>query len=237
MPEQSALKSNPKQRKQILSSSITRVLLFTLLFSAYYILLSPIVETSIGRGLGNIFQTYSNQQVNLLTPIFDINVYAGEYSLTTAESKLNIASNTQLTTADPRVLAMNKFLTDYHSPMAPYAELFVTEADIYGLDWRIVAAVSGVESAFGNLIPLNTNNGWGWRGGPGGDWSNFPTWAEGIKEITRGLAEGYGIRMTPFQIEPIYCPPCAANPAHAWANGVTNFMYELEYYLDNLENL
>lgn len=142
-----------------------------------------------------------------------------------------------ITTSNPKVLAMQKFLIDYNSPMAMYADVFVTEAQKYGLDWRLVASISGVESSFGNIIPRGTNNAWGWKGGPGGDWSQFPNWGEGVKVITRGLANGYGINMTPYEIERHYCPPCYANPAHAWANGVTKYMYELNYYLKNLDKI
>lgn len=237
MPEDQGQMSNITGRKHILDSSITRVIAFSIVLVLYYVFLSPTVEEFLNQEIGNVLGTYSNEEVNRLTPVFDIHVYAGDYELGSTASKLNITSRTKLFTKDPRIAAMNKFLLDYHSPMATYAEVFITEAEKYGLDWRIVASISGVESAFGNLIPTDTNNGWGWRGGPGGDWSHFTTWADGIKEVTRGLGEGYGIHMTPFDIEPIYCPPCGRNPAHAWANGVTRFMNELSYYVDNLENI
>lgn len=144
---------------------------------------------------------------------------------------------TGIKTSDPRILAMKKFLIDYNSPMYPYSETFISEASKYGLDWRLVVSISGVESAFGNLIPYGSNNGWGWRGGPGGAYSIFKNWNEAIKTVTRGLAQGYGTNLTPFQIERRYCPPCYANPYHAWANGVTKFMNELDYYYLNLEKL
>lgn len=148
-----------------------------------------------------------------------------------------LSGSVGIQTSNPKILAMKKFLLDYNSPMYPYADVLVNEADKYGLDWRLVASISGVESAFGNLIPPRSNNGWGWRGGPAGAYSIFSTWGEGIKTVTSRLALGYGTTLTPFQIEPVYCPPCYANPAHAWANGVTRFMNELSYYLENLEKI
>ncbi len=237
MPETEQYLSNTNERKHIYDSSIIRVMFFIAILSVYYILISPFIENRINLILGNIIRETSQQQVNSLSPIFDVHVYAGDYNLSTEKYSQRISSRTKLLTVDPRIIAMNKFLSSYHSPMAPYAETFITEADKYGLDWRLVASISGVESAFGNIIPTDTNNGWGWRGGPGGNWSQFATWGDGIKEVTRGLAEGYGITLTPFDIEPVYCPPCGRNPAHAWANGVTNFMNQLDYYLDNLENI
>lgn len=156
-------------------------------------------------------------------------------SLTQSNNILD--GNVGIKTTNPKTLAMRKFLLDYSSPMYPYSNVLVEEAEKYGLDWRLVASISGVESAFGNLIPPGSNNGWGWRGGPGGAYSIFSNWGEGIKTVTSRLALGYGTDLTPFDIEPVYCPPCYANPAHAWANGVTRFMNELSYYLENLEKI
>ncbi len=135
-----------------------------------------------------------------------------------------------IVTSDARITALRQFLMDYNSPMYPYSDVFVTEADKYGLDWRLAAAISGVESAFG-VIPVRANNAWGWKGGADGDFNPFDSWPHGIEVVTRRLALGYGVDMTPFEIEPIYCPPCGQNPAHLWANGVIKFMNQIDMYL------
>jgi hypothetical protein len=181
----------------------------------------------------------STVQVNSLTPIFDIHVYAGEYNLSRSQQTPGITGQTRFFTLDPRVLAMSKFLNDYHSPMAQHAELFIVEADRYGLDWRLIVAISGVESAFGNLIPRGSNNAWGWRGrNPDSrGWSMFETWDEAIVHITERMALGYGTDLTPFDIQDTYCPPCGETGLDLWAHGVTRFMNELDYYVNNLENL
>jgi len=139
-----------------------------------------------------------------------------------------------LVTSDTRVIALNRFLVDYHSPMAEYAELFVVSADEVGLDWRLVSAISGVESGFGRITPYNSTNAWGWRGGPGGDFSRFETWEESIPYVTTRIAVGYGTNMDIFVMEPIYCPPCGQTPGHPWANGVLRYMAELSEYRENL---
>jgi hypothetical protein len=54
------------------------------------------------------------------------------------------------------------------------------------------------------------------------------------KDNTQGLAEGYGTELTPFDIEPTYCPPCGQNPQHLWANGVLKFMNQLDLYVSEL---
>lgn len=139
-----------------------------------------------------------------------------------------------LVTSDTRVIAMNRFLVDYSSPMAPYAETFVSAADEAGLDWRLVASISGVESAFGRLIPYNSYNAWGWRGGVGGAFSDFGSWENGVKHVTSRIAIGYGTDTEPFRMEAVYCPPCGQVPTHNWANGVARYMEELSEYRNNL---
>ncbi|MFH1547000.1 MAG: hypothetical protein ABIC57_00775 [bacterium] len=140
----------------------------------------------------------------------------------------------ELVTSDTRVIAMNYFLLDFGSPMAPYAETFVSVADEVGLDWRIVASIAGVESAFGRIIPSNSYNAWGWRGGPDGAYSIFESWPESVAFITRRIAVGYGVDIDPFGIESTYCPPCGATGLHSWAYGVSRYMESLEEYRTNL---
>jgi hypothetical protein len=65
----------------------------------------------------------------------------------------------------------------------------------------------------------------------------FEDWEESITHVTERLALGYGTDLTPFDIQDTYCPPCGETGLDLWAHGVTRFMNELEYYVDNLENL
>ncbi|MBU1120075.1 glucosaminidase domain-containing protein [Patescibacteria group bacterium] len=239
MPEPMGEKLKLLSVKSLYHSRITRAVLAFVLLSLYYLFVSPHFEKFLVNAIGQSVQANSMTQMNALSPVFDIHVYSAEYSLSSNITEANKTGISRFLTLDPRVLAMNKFLTDYHSPMAQYSSVFISEADKYGLDWRLVASISGVESAFGNIIPGgDSNNGWGWRGinKDENGWSVFATWPDGIKEITRGLSQGYGVTLTPFEIEPAYCPPCAEGSAHAWANGVTRFMNELDYYVDNLDN-
>ncbi|MBI2356854.1 hypothetical protein HYV12_02270 [Candidatus Dojkabacteria bacterium] len=216
-----------------LKSKTKNTILFILLFAVFHY--------AIGFRLSAFVIDASTQsasiEINRLTPIEANSLYisSSESSFLLNSDILGTTSDgVKVKTTDPRVMAMRKFLIDHYSPLYTYADIFVSEADKVGLDWRLVASISGVESAFGNLIPYKSNNGWGWRGGPGGAYSLFPTWKEGISTVTSRLARGYGTELTPFDIEPTYCPPCGRNPQHAWANGVTQFMNELNYYVENL---
>jgi len=239
MPENIPEKSNLSVINRIVHSNITRVVAVLALFAVYILFLSPRVESFLTENIASNLRKNSNIRVNSLSPIFDIHVYAGEYKLSSRENATSITSRTKFFTMDPRVLAMSKFLYDYHSPMAPYAETFIIEADRHGLDWRLIASISGVESAFGNLIPKGTNNAWGWRGRDKNEdgWSVFATWEDAIVHITERMAIGYGTDLTPYDIQDVYCPPCGETGLDLWAGGVTRFMNELEYYVNNLENL
>lgn len=208
----------------------------------YTIFLSPHIEPLIQDYLFSIVRDFKHEKFNYLTPVYAKSEFDNRYTLSvlTGEDALSmVQSRTKYYVKDPRILAMSKFLGDYGSPMQPYAEVFVQEADRYGLDWRLVAGISGVESAFGNITPNGSHNGWGWRGINANQdgWSFFESWPEAISYITERMALGYGTNLSPFDIESTYCPPCGEAYGHPWANGVTRFMNELDYYLDNLSNL
>ncbi len=134
--------------------------------------------------------------------------------------------------ADTRTHILRKFLQSYNSPLANHAGTFVTVADKYDLDWRLLPAIAGIESGFGKRIPRNSFNAWGW-GIPTGAQSGigFDSWDEGIETVGRGLRKGYLNRgyVTLRQMESRYTPPSAANPEHPWVNGVEHFMWELEH--------
>lgn len=129
---------------------------------------------------------------------------------------------------DTRIEKLTLFLERYDSPLAPYARTFVEAADVYGLDWRLVAAIAGVESTFGKQIPFNSYNAWGW-GIPTGSLSGigFASWEEGIVEVSRGLKTRYINRGadTIWKIAPIYAPPSTT-----WAGKVNYFIDAIERF-------
>lgn len=209
------------------------VIFVLLLIGLFYQLWLPVTYSKIESMLISSALDNTEDQI-ALSPI-DTSLAASEILGTIAvNSEVSFETSPSVVTTDKRIIAMRKFLIDYRSPLYPYADQFIVEADKYGLDWRLVASIAGVESAFGNLIPYGSNNAWGWKGDRTRPWSLFPTWGDGIHTVTSRLALGYGTELTPFEIEPTYCPPCGQNPAHAWANGVTNFMNELTRYTESL---
>lgn len=129
---------------------------------------------------------------------------------------------------DTRVERLRLFLTSYNSPLAGDAEAFVREADKYNLDWKLVAAIAGVESTFGKHIPTNSYNGWGWGVFTGTqDGVHFKDWAEGIAVVSRGLRKNYIDRgaTTIYEMGWIY----AAN-GNSWASHVRYFVDKIETF-------
>jgi len=128
---------------------------------------------------------------------------------------------------DNRAFRLQKFLERRDSPMAKAASQFVKEADRLGIDWRLVAAISGNESYFGWYTPENSFNGWGWAVWTGMSYgASFTNWEEGITTVSEGLKFDYIDRgfTTVEQIGTKY----AADPQWAWK--VNHFMKEIEAF-------
>ena len=105
---------------------------------------------------------------------------------------------------------------------------FVAEADRLGLDWKLVAAIAGVESTFGHRVPRNSYNAWGWGIFTGKqDGIHFATWADGITTVSEGLKNRYVNRgaKTIEQIGRIY----AASPT--WSRKVNFFLAKIEAFV------
>ncbi|HBB76627.1 MAG: hypothetical protein A2186_00160 [Candidatus Levybacteria bacterium RIFOXYA1_FULL_41_10] len=125
---------------------------------------------------------------------------------------------------DRREQILKDFLLQYDSPLAANAGDFVTSADKYSLDWRLVASIAGLESTFGQHIPYNSHNAWGW-GVYGDNVIRFNSWSEGIEVISKGLRERYlkdNPETDPYLIGLTY----AASPT--WAQRVSYFMARIE---------
>ena len=127
---------------------------------------------------------------------------------------------------DYRVKKLTAYLETYNSPLAPHAGTFIAEADKHNLDWKFVAAVSGVESTFGMCIPYNSNNAWGY-GVYDGNVRKFTSWDEAIITISKDIRMKYmntwGAKDI-YHIGTIY----AADPK--WAGKVMYFMHQIEEF-------
>lgn len=121
---------------------------------------------------------------------------------------------------DSRAKILEDYLGQFNSPLVSEASAFVRYADRYELDWKLVAAISGVESTFGKQIPYESYNGWGW-GIYGTNMIYFNSWEDGIKTVSEGLRTNYLNKWgatNVYEIGRIY----AASPT--WAQRVDYFM-------------
>lgn len=125
--------------------------------------------------------------------------------------------------ADNRVTKLKKFLESYDSPLAEYADKIVESADEYGLDWKLVPAITGVESTFGKNIPAGSYNAYGWANGA----FYFQSWEQSIDLVSQTLKEKYLDRGldTPYKMGPVYAPP-----SKTWAWKVIYFMKQIECF-------
>lgn len=125
--------------------------------------------------------------------------------------------------ADKRLIKLKKFLESYDSPLAEYANKFVEVADKYGLDWKLVPAITGVESTFGKQIPAGSYNAYGWANGA----FYFESWEQSIDLVSQTLKEKYLDRGldTPYKMGPVYAPP-----SKTWAGKVIYFMKQIDCF-------
>ena len=115
---------------------------------------------------------------------------------------------------EEKVFRIRKYLQSRNSPLSHYAEDFVSASEEYNIDYRIVAAISIIESGGGkkNFRPYNA---WGW--GKNG----FSNWPEGIWAVSKGIGKYYSKGLTtPRLISYSYCPPSS----DAWASKVQAVM-------------
>jgi len=137
---------------------------------------------------------------------------------------------------DPEAQVLAKYLAEADSPLQFHAQDFVDAARIYGLDWKMLPAIAGVESTFGKNIPggyersSTSYNAWGW-GVYGNQAIYFDSWRTAIFTIASALRENYlnkGLT-DPYSINKIY----AASPT--WGGKVSYFMNDLDRYAKNYQ--
>lgn len=123
---------------------------------------------------------------------------------------------------DLRIEKLKRFLSFYESPLVNSVIDFIQIADKYQLDWKLIPAITGVESTFGKAIPFGSFNAYGWANGA----YYFNSWEESIETVAKTLRENYINRGadTVEKIAPIYAPP---SPTWAW---------KVKYFMEKIEN-
>lgn len=144
--------------------------------------------------------------------------------VTFASDNYTVAGSVESKHLDQKAGILASYLASHDSPLQYHAQDFIDAANTYNLDWRLIPAISGVESTFGKFIPGGFNA-WGW-GVYGNQAIYFGSWKEGIFTIAKGLRENY--------LDKGYTDPYSINKIYAasmnWGSRVSYFMQDLEKY-------
>lgn len=140
----------------------------------------------------------------------------------------DLALQTQnITPQDGRAKIVEDFFKQRNAPLSDHAPAFVSVADKYSLDWRLLPAIAMQESNGGRKIINDSYNPFGY-GIYGRSVVKFGSWEEAVERVGRALKEDYfneGLT-TPQTIMAKYTPP-SLETGGAWAKGVYTFMEEL----------
>lgn len=152
------------------------------------------------------------------------------YSIFNSQPPVLGTSDATILGADGKAAIIQQYLARQRSPLAPYAQKVVDEAEKYDLDWRLTTAICMVESNCGKSIPSGSHNAWGWAIHSTYT-KHFESWESAIETVTHGLKTDYIDRglVTPYQIMTRYCPLSIAKGG-SWAKNVEYFMWELENF-------
>lgn len=151
------------------------------------------------------------------------NKLESEGAVKTAEARLIDAQIKK--SREERIEALEKFFTELKSPLKASSETFVDVADKYNLDYRLLPAISCMESTCGKFLIEGSYNPFGW-GIYGRNAIYFKSYDEAIETVAQGIKDNYlskGLN-TPEKIAPVYTPPNYVN----WRNGVNYFISRID---------
>jgi len=132
--------------------------------------------------------------------------------------------------ADARVYLVTAFLQKHKSPMAPYANLIVSEADRFGLDFRLVPAIAMCESNAGKHMPKKNEFNFAgiavYTGQNNG--KAFDSWEHAIGWISEYIkTQYYDVELDELrEMETKWAPPAVEN-GHSWSNCVESFQNDI----------
>jgi hypothetical protein len=104
--------------------------------------------------------------------------------VTTVDAQLPLMAETPNGTykPDPRVHLLRNFFASIAAPAKDYSHVFLSAADHYSLDWRLLPSISFVETTGGKAA--RNNNFFGWNSGR----AEFTSVTEGIRTVAYHLA-------------------------------------------------
>ncbi len=118
-------------------------------------------------------------------------------------------------------LILISYLRNKKSPLEEYTEKLILSAENNNIDWRLIPAITGVESSFGKRIPYNSYNAYGWANGE----YKFDSWEESIEIVSQTLNKKYVQKGATNidKIARIYAPPSTT-----WADKVKFFINQID---------
>jgi hypothetical protein len=166
--------------KQVLRRKFQRLAVTTVIVGLTFL-------TSVGIAVGTWLTQQGAEHAEIIQTV------AMYSNLVVTESEVVIPDKyTTLSTEDPRntekfvkkVAAVKKFLNSYGAPLAANAEDFVRAAEMYGIDYRLLPAISMIESTGGKHL-FRPYNPFGW-----GRWG-YPSFTVAIYDVARGMSNYY----------------------------------------------
>ncbi|MCC7289793.1 hypothetical protein IT417_00880 [bacterium] len=155
---------------------------------------------------------------NLKTENFNLNLNLAKFESVPLTLIERIGS---LEVDEWKVKRVQNYLKNRGAPLASKAKFLVQSAKYYRIDYRLVAAISIIESS-GGRNTYRPYNAWGWGGAEAA--FTFRSWEEAIMTVSRGLAGYYaGGANTPAEIAPRYNP----HTPKEWSRKVTFVMSQM----------
>lgn len=167
-----------------------------------------------------LFLSYNSKSYDGLTSQ-DVNRGVAFAALPSAENVLGAS----IISKDARIEIVRQFFAKYKSPLEPYAQNIIEDADKYGLDYRLLPAIAMQESNLCQKIITDSYNCWGF-GIYGKKVTRFESYPEAIDTVSKTLAINYiaGGLNTPEEIMKKYTP----SNNGSWAYSVNYFMNLLQ---------
>lgn len=135
------------------------------------------------------------------------------------------AISADIISGDARPLIIKNYLEKFNSPMAPYYQDLISEADKYEIDPWLIVAIAQCESNLCKRIPRGSFNCWGFARGE----TRFDSWQHAFLSVAKTLREryfDYGLD-TPEEIMVKYDPSSVETGGY-WAKCVNQFIAELD---------
>ena len=188
----------------------------------FFFIIAPL---TLGVSLFSLFTLKSSAIANeRINTNLNINSLSGARIYTSIPNEFpSISASVGLADARPEII--KQYLEYYNSPLVPYANLIVQAADENKIDFRLITAIAQQESNLCKVIPPGSYNCWGWGITSQGT-LKFNSFADGIEQVSKGLRTEYLDKgyLTIPEIMSKYTPQSNGS----WANGVTQFMAEMQ---------